>query len=127
MRGKQLLSLCKSHGLLIANGRTGYDKLNGNFTTKDNSVIDYVVMSAGLLAKVDTLELVIFDPLISDVHKAVEFSFKLFTANNVVVNNVRSVTNKDVNTNSVLQNNPNKVKSSDAPKLCVRRGKTRTN
>ena len=72
-------------------------------------------MSPGLLAKVDTFEPVIFDPLLSDVHKAVEFSFKLFTVNKVVVNNARSVTNKEVNTNSVLQDNTYKAKRSDVP------------
>ena len=40
--GKSLLQLCKAHNLIIANGRVGNDR-NGNYTTSENSVINYVI------------------------------------------------------------------------------------
>ena len=37
-----LLQLCKAHNVIIANGRIGND-LDGNYTTSESSVIDYVI------------------------------------------------------------------------------------
>lgn len=74
--GRELISLCKNQSLLIANGRVGHDKHLGNYTTKNKSVIDYVIMSPGLLAKVLFFEIDHFDPIFSDVHKAIDYTIK---------------------------------------------------
>ena len=43
--GKHLLSLCKDMNLVILNGRCCNDKVIGEFTCKDASVVDYALVS----------------------------------------------------------------------------------
>ena len=93
--GKNLLELCKNQHLLICNGRIGHDKFCGDFTTRNGSTIDYVIMNPQLLTKVILFEIKLFDPMLSDVHRAIEFSLK-FTSDadnkNVTDKNRQKVT-----------------------------------
>ena len=46
--GRRLLDLCKSTGLIIANGRLGADKYIGDFTCitpRGQSVVDYILLA----------------------------------------------------------------------------------
>ena len=43
--GNMLLDMCKSNSMLIRNGRCGDDKFNGSMTFRNQSVIDYSIVS----------------------------------------------------------------------------------
>ena len=98
--GRELINLCKDHGLLIANGRVGYDRYQGNFTTKEKTTIDYVITSPGLMGKTLTFDIDVFDPLFSDKHKLLNVSFKVVFSNNML-NKTNVNTNKFVDANTV--------------------------
>ena len=60
--------------MFIGNGRFGQDKFKGKVTSSGKSVIDYVILSEGILGKVSSFEVKEFDALFSDVHSKVNFS-----------------------------------------------------
>lgn len=68
--GNRLLFLCKDLHLLIANGRSGKDKGIDAFTCKEATVVDYCILSPELFTCILDFEILPFDPLVSDVHKA---------------------------------------------------------
>ena len=73
--GQQLLDFCKQTSLRIANGRSGADRLIGNFTcttSRGQSVVDHVLMSRHLLQLVDTFD--VGDPNILSDHSLISFS-----------------------------------------------------
>ena len=74
--GKSLINMCKNHNLLIANGRAGFDGVVGNFTSRERTTIDYVLMTPGLLARTLYFETRLFDPLYSDKHRPIDFTLK---------------------------------------------------
>jgi len=74
--GDRLLSLCKSMNLLIANGRCGDDKLIGNMTCDDASVVDYVICSIDTIIQISKFEVLPFCNLLSDKHCPISFAFK---------------------------------------------------
>ena len=91
--GKRLIECCKNYNILIANGRVGFDQHQGNFTTKDRSTIDYIILSPGLLASTITFDIEKYDPILSNVHKCINLSVKFanttqntYNANTVQVN-----------------------------------------
>ena len=54
--GLELINMCKAANLIILNGRSGFDKLVGNFSSiqpNGNSVTDYVLCSPGIFAQID--------------------------------------------------------------------------
>ena len=71
--GQALLELCKNHMLCIFNGRAGEDRNIGKATTRDNTLIDYVIGSPYLLSKVKIFKVHPFDPLFSDRHCLIEW------------------------------------------------------
>ena len=73
--GKAVLDICKNHLLCIFNGRAGTDRLIGNATTTDGSVIDYVIGSPFLLSKIKHFNINDFDSLFSDKHRSIEWFF----------------------------------------------------
>ena len=73
--GKRLLELCKSCGLCIGNGRLGRDRSLVCKTCKGVTVVDYVILSPSLFPYVSEFEVLPFDPMISDAHSGVHFSF----------------------------------------------------
>ena len=52
-------------------GRVGNDRFIGSYATSRNSVVDYTIGSPYILSKC-----VNFYPLFSDIHRALQFSFK---------------------------------------------------
>ena len=59
--------------ICIFNGRAGEDRGVGKATTKNNSLIDYVIGSPYILSKVKNFKVNPFDPLFSDCHCMVEW------------------------------------------------------
>lgn len=72
--GRKLIELCKRCSLFIANGRIFQDKGIGITTCKDVSVVDYLIMSPESFELVTDFEICDFNPLFSDVHKAIHFT-----------------------------------------------------
>ena len=66
--GRNLIDMCKCQELCIVNGRMGTDKGIGCTTYDDKTVIDYVLCTPDLLAKVSDFKVDKFDPLLSDKH-----------------------------------------------------------
>ena len=75
--GYELITFCKTCQLIIANGRIGKDAEIGEFTCKNASVVDYVLLSNTLIDQVANFEILCFNELFSDIHCAVlaKFSF----------------------------------------------------
>ena len=69
------MELCKSCGLCIGNGRLGQDRSLVCKTCKGVTVVDYVILSPSLFPYVSEFEVLPFDPMISDAHSGVHFSF----------------------------------------------------
>ena len=74
--GRKLISFCKDNNLFIFNGRVGKDKI-GMSTSKNNSVIDYVVGTSLLLQIVHDFEIFEFNKLYSDVHSPLALTLRL--------------------------------------------------
>ena len=72
--GRQLLELCRSCNIYIANGRLGLDRLLGSKTCKGTSVVDYVILSPSLFPYISEFEVLPFDPMTSDAHCGLLFS-----------------------------------------------------
>ncbi|CAG2211337.1 unnamed protein product [Mytilus edulis] len=68
--GKTLLELCRSLELFFVNGRVGNDRDIG-LTTCNNSVIDYAIVSPNLFQSIVDFNVLIFDPILSDIHKPI--------------------------------------------------------
>ena len=66
--GNRLINFCLTTGILIVNGRKGD---NGLFTCNDASTIDYFLTDHSTLAVVQSLSVLDFDPLFSDIHSIV--------------------------------------------------------
>jgi hypothetical protein len=65
--GYKLLNLCKEQGLYMLNGRVGND-INGEFTCKNKSVVDYGIASPVIMDSCTEFEVMEFLELYSDVH-----------------------------------------------------------
>lgn len=72
--GYKLIDMCKGHSLYICNGRVGTDRDQGSATTRNGTVIDYVLGTCTLLRHICSLEVLQYDPLFSDVHAPISFS-----------------------------------------------------
>ena len=69
-------------------------------TTKENSTIDYIITSPGLMGKIMTFDINVFDPFFSDKHKLITLNLKVpFTNNMLNISNIN--VNKNVVTNTV--------------------------
>lgn len=79
--GIRLVDLCRSTGLLIANGRCGNDMYIGKNTCKSASLVDYVIMSPCLFPCIRNFTVHDFDPLFSDSHSCL--TFDICTQNNL--------------------------------------------
>ena len=66
--------MCKTLDIHIVNGRCGSDDFIGQNTCVKGSLIDFVVASPELFPLFSSFHILDFDPLLSDVHKAVKFS-----------------------------------------------------
>ena len=81
--GKSLIDFCKTTGAIIVNGRFG--PLSSNNTTIFNTTVDYVLCSSDMLKDIISMQVNDFNPLLSDVHCAIETSIKI-TPNNIFEN-----------------------------------------
>ena len=64
----QLIESCKSNSMIILNGRIGLDKGVGRTTSKDCSLVDYIISSPAMVSYFKRFEVLDFDPVYSDVH-----------------------------------------------------------
>lgn len=69
--GNMLLDICKSNNLLILNGRCGTDKNIGGLTFRNQSIIDYSIISHQALQFVKMFSILELDSLFSDGHSLV--------------------------------------------------------
>jgi hypothetical protein len=70
--------LCKSNSLYIANSRIGKDKkILVKKTCNDLSVVDYLIISANLFSVIKNFDVLDYDPLFSDVHCVLQFTFSV--------------------------------------------------
>ena len=74
--GVNLLNMCKTTDLLIVNGRAGGDRKVGKFTTQNDTVIDYFLVSPTLFNEISEFEVLDFNEIISDVHCAIVTSLR---------------------------------------------------
>ena len=74
--GHRLTDLCKSVGLILANGRVGADKGIGRTTCK-KSVDDVLLVSPKAFVLIDEFCIDDFNPLLSDVHNPLTLSLKM--------------------------------------------------
>ena len=75
--GNLLLDICKSNNLLILNGRCGSDKNIGGMTFRNQSVIDYSIVSYQALHFVKMFTLSDLDALFSDGHALISTTLQL--------------------------------------------------
>ena len=68
--GKLFLNFCKNTGLIIVNGRYGPSSCKN--TTIFNTTVDYMLCSIYMIKDVIDMQVHDFDPLLSDVHCAIE-------------------------------------------------------
>lgn len=74
--GNRLLDLCRSLELFFVNGRVGTDCGIGQPTCNNsNSMIDYALISPTLFRSVIDFNVLTFDPILSDIHKPICFTF----------------------------------------------------
>ena len=66
--GNMLIDTCKSNNLFILNGRCGSDKNVGAMTFRNQSIIDYSIVSHQALQFVKMFKISELDPLFSDGH-----------------------------------------------------------
>ncbi|MEW8547931.1 MAG: hypothetical protein AB2693_30870, partial [Candidatus Thiodiazotropha sp.] len=66
--GYQLADLKKNNNIFILNGRINPDRSEPKLTCKDSSMVDYFLSSACMFEFVNSLEILEFNSLFSDVH-----------------------------------------------------------
>ena len=67
--GNQMLGLCKSTDIFILNGRLGNIDKNMKHTSKDKSVVDYMLSTAHTFCCLRQLQVLEFHSLLSDAHR----------------------------------------------------------
>lgn len=82
--GYRFLELCKSTGLLIANGRCGNDIHIGKNTCNDSSLLDYLLLSLNNFSNTKNFEVLDFDPILSDIHNSLTVEFYIGNIVNVI-------------------------------------------
>jgi len=75
--GNTIVELCRNNELYILNGRFSDDKSTGKSTFKTNSVIDYTICSAKLLAHLHKFTISDVEQLLSDGHAVLSVSLNL--------------------------------------------------
>jgi hypothetical protein len=66
--GNVLLEFCKCNNIFICNGRVSQDKGHGKLTSKNASVVVYVICSTDFLKFVQAFSVLDFSTLFSDIH-----------------------------------------------------------
>ena len=70
--GHRIVELCKNNNLFILNGRFGDDSNIGNFTFRDQSVIDYTISSKAGFDILNNFKIYQLDGIYSDGHCLLE-------------------------------------------------------
>ncbi|CAG2208537.1 DLL [Mytilus edulis] len=96
--GNMLIELCKRSGIYICNGRLFADKHIGCTTCKDASLVDYLIMSPCMFDITSDFGIVDFNPMFSDVHNRLYFSFSFPSSNSL--NNSH---NHTINSNTYIR------------------------
>lgn len=73
--GQTLIDMCKRCSLYVANGRLCDDKNIGKTTCKNVSIVDYLLLSSDLFTFVNDFCVLDYDPMFSDVHNRIHFTF----------------------------------------------------
>ncbi|CAG2208234.1 unnamed protein product [Mytilus edulis] len=81
--GNMLIEFCKRSGIYICNGRLFADKHIGCTTCKDASLVDYLIMSPCMFDITSDFGIVDFNPMFSDVHNRLYFSFSFSSSNSL--------------------------------------------
>ncbi|VDI40569.1 Hypothetical predicted protein [Mytilus galloprovincialis] len=71
--GRKFLEFCKNNKVFILNGRVGQDVI-GRPTSRNNSVIDYIICTSHFLRCRSNFEILEFSKLFSDVHSPLKLS-----------------------------------------------------
>ena len=87
--GDLLIELCKTNNLLICNGRLNSD-VQGKATTRDKSLIDYLLACPSILVKVENFFVHDFDAIFSDKHCRVSWTIKGPNLKHKHINDVKS-------------------------------------
>ena len=88
--GERLIELCKNVNLFIVNGRFGEDADVGKFTCKDCSVVDYTIVSTEVFNLLKNFVVADFNPILSDVHCPLLFTFSKRDIRNKIYRDVQS-------------------------------------
>ena len=93
--GRRLVSLCKTMKLCLLNGRVGQDKNIGHFTSKNVSVVDYIMVSHSLSYMVTDFVVEDIDVLLSDIHSpihcTIQTSDKLYYPRSVPIEDLQRI------------------------------------
>ena len=80
--GYKLIDICRNNNLFILNGRFGKDKRLGKFTFREQSLIDYTLCSFERLKLLIDFEVTETDPIFSDGHSLLTWSFACANSHN---------------------------------------------
>ena len=80
------MEFCKSHSMLIVNGRVGSDAFHGRCTCSDVSTVDYIVASPSLFTYFSSFYVDDFDALLSDRHCPLILTISVYLENENAVN-----------------------------------------
>ena len=80
--GYKLIDICRNNNLFILNGRFGKDKRLGKFTFREQSLIDYTLCSFESLKLLIDFEVTETDPIFSDGHSLLTWSFACANSHN---------------------------------------------
>ena len=83
----RLLELWKSANMYIVNGRFDNDALQGKATCDNVRVVDYVICSPSIFSYIDSFIVQYYDPMLSDIHCAVNTTFEYKESIAIVQNN----------------------------------------
>ena len=72
----RLLEWCKSVNMYIVNGQFDNDALQGKATCYNVSVLGYVICSPSIFTYTDSFIVQYYDPMLCDIHCAVNTTFK---------------------------------------------------
>ncbi|CAG2215178.1 unnamed protein product [Mytilus edulis] len=95
--GNKILQLCKNNCLYIASGRIGNDKNMGKVTSKETSLVDYLIVSGDLFPYITEFEVIDFDSLFSDIHCRLQFNLSAMLPDDLLdKNNSSNVPSKHI-------------------------------
>lgn len=75
--GYRLIDICKNHNLTILNGRFGQDKIRGEMTFRNTSVIDYAIVSTKCISMLRDFQIIDLDRIYSDGHSLLKVTLNV--------------------------------------------------